>query len=165
MKLFGGLALTVALITAPPSAAWAQSDSARGTLEIDGTYACEGRTPKGDAYHGTVRIVRQGDTYRVFWKLDAQEGNVGVGIHTGDMLAVSYFEALPAIVVYKIEPTESGQRLVGQWTVLGADGKVFSETLTKLKQPATEPPATRPPSPRRRQPPSGTPVAVYRVSP
>jgi hypothetical protein len=166
MKLFGGFVFILALVIVPPSAAWAQSGSG-GALEIEGIYACEGSSPKGEAYRGTVQIVRHADTYRVFWRLGTDEGNVGVGIRSGDVLAVSYFDMLPAVVVYKVERTESGPRLVGKWTVLGADDKVFSETLTKLEHPpSAEPPATRPRSPRRPPPPPAfTPIVADRVAP
>jgi len=166
MKLLGRLAFTLALITILPSAVRAQSEPGAAVIDIAGTYACEGSTPQGDAYRGTVRIVRHADSYRVFWRFETDEDNVGVGIRNGDVFAVSYFDVLPAVVVYQVEQTEAGPRLVGKWTVLGADDEVFFETLTKLEHPVSdEPPAARPRSPRRPPPPAFTPIVINRVSP
>ena len=72
------------------------------------------------------------------------------------MLAVSYFSGLPGVAAYQIE---DGSRLVGEWTVAGAGGELFSETLIKMPAEALEqrqrPLPSQPPSSsddeRRRQ--------------
>jgi hypothetical protein len=61
---------------------------------------------------------------------------VGMGIRTGDVLAVSYLSGLPGVVAYRIE---EGDRLVGEWTVAGAEGELFSETLVKVSSTAAAP--------------------------
>jgi hypothetical protein len=65
---------------------------------------------------------------------------VGVGIFSGNQLAVSYFGGTPALIVYSL--AENGT-LNGKWTAGGADGAVFQETLTKLPEGATTPKPTK----------------------
>ena len=48
----------------------------------------------------------------------------------GDTVPVAYTGGTAiGVVVYRIE---KGPRLTGQWTVLGADGDLYRETLTKI---------------------------------
>ena len=94
--------------------------------DLVGVYRCDGMNPNGSAYQGVVEITKLRDTFRVAWKMD--DGSViGVGIYSGSVFAVSYFGGAPAVVVYKVD----GNRLVGEWTMGGIDGKVYAETLTK----------------------------------
>ena len=65
------------------------------------------------------------------------------------MLAVSYFSGLPGVAAYQIE---DGSRLVGEWTVAGAGGELFSETLIKMPAEALE----QRQRPLRSQPPSSS---------
>jgi hypothetical protein len=120
--------------------------------DVAGLYACEGMSPEGRPYKGTVEIVRLDDTYRIRWSFEGREGVlqvVGVGIFTDGVLAVSYFGGAPGIAVYKPD----GPKLVGQWTIGGADGVIYPETLTRQSDQRREPSAPRqtpPPSPSRR---------------
>ena len=53
-----------------------------------------------------------------------------------DVFAVSYFGGAPAVVVYTVD----GEKLVGEWTMGGAEGAVYSETLIRTgAAPAQEP--------------------------
>jgi len=65
------------------------------------------------------------------------------------VLAVSYFSGLPGVAAYQIE---DGSRLVGEWTVAGAGGELFSETLIKMPAEALE----QRQRPLRSQPPSSS---------
>ena len=70
---------------------------------------------------------------------------MGVGIFSDGVLAVSYFGGAPAVVVYS---TTSDGRLDGKWTMGGAEGLVFKETLTKMPEGHQQQPVKRP-SPSR----------------
>jgi hypothetical protein len=114
-----------------------------------GTYECEGQNPDGAMYTGIVEIVKHKDTYLVRWTMQDDSQVVGVGILNGDMLSVSYFGGTPALVVYTV--AENG-RLDGKWTAGGAEGELFSETLTKMPEGAPRPakPTKRESRPRSR---------------
>jgi hypothetical protein len=125
------------------------------SVDLSGTYACEGQNPDGSAYVAVVEIVRRGDTYLVRWTMPQDVQVTGVGIRSGGVLAVSYVGGGPAIVVYSVG--EDG-RLDGTWTLAGAQGAVFSETLTRVGDVLVRP--ERPAAPRetprkRRQPAPG----------
>ena len=96
-----------------------------------GAYACEGTNPDGGTYSGIVEIVSIKDTFLVRWTMPNDSQVVGVGILSGDQLSVSYYGGTPALVVYSI--AENGQ-LNGKWTAGGAEGELFSETLTKMPE-------------------------------
>jgi hypothetical protein len=142
------LALLPALVAPGESILPTRTSSANG--DLNGTYLCEGVRPDGAPYRGTVRIVRQNGAYQVIWNVGREEQYLGIGIHTGDVLAVSYFGGSPGVVAYRIEQSEKGPRLIGQWTVASARGHVFGETLTRLTQDVTAAP-TLPPQPRRKR--------------
>ena len=94
-----------------------------------GVYRCTGFNPDGTIYSAVVEIKKIDGTYRVMWQLPDDTLVIGVGIVTKDVLAVSYFGGSPAIVVYRKDGTD---RLIGEWTVGGQEGAVYSETLTIL---------------------------------
>jgi hypothetical protein len=134
--------------------------------ELAGVYACSGKNPDGSSYDTIVQIVNQDGVFLLEWFDESEVIAVGLGIRSGDVLAVSYYSALPGVVAYRIE---DGNRLVGEWTVAGAGGALFSETLTKMPSetlPAPGPTSgSRPPSPhngergRQRATPAPTPGA------
>ena len=107
--------------------------------DVSGVYQCEGKNPDGSPYKGMVEIAAVGDTYLVRWQLSNRVEVWGVGIYRHDTLSVSYFGGTPAIAVYN----KQGNRLIGEWTMGGAEGEVFSETLT------LDPAAAHLPRPRR----------------
>ena len=100
--------------------------------DLPGFYVCNGTNADG-TYRGVVEIAKQNDSYALRWFVDSEVVAVGLGIRTGDVLAVAYFSALPGVIAYRIEP---GNRLVGEWTLADADGLVFSETLTRTPDQA-----------------------------
>ena len=74
----------VTLVTAPVAADNTPKSSAPN---VSGFYACEGKSPEGQAYKGTVEIVQLKDTYRIRWSIDSRQGVmrvVGVGIFNAD---------------------------------------------------------------------------------
>src|SRR5687767_3825870 len=90
-------ALSLSAQSVPPGA-----DHDNGTDgNLVGVYACQGLTPKGAEYRGTVEIVRHNGTYQLLWTF-RDERQVGIGIVSGDVLAVSYFGGMPGLVVYRI---------------------------------------------------------------
>jgi hypothetical protein len=96
--------------------------------DLVGVYQCRGMNPDGTAYEGVVEIARIADTYRVHWRLNNNVNVIGVGIFSGGVFAVSYFGGAPGVVVYRID----GSRLVGEWTMGGAEGTIYTETLTRM---------------------------------
>jgi hypothetical protein len=121
--------------------------------DVGGVYACEGLRPDGVSYHGTVRIIRHNGTYDFLWSVgdEEQEQYLGVGILMDAVLSVSYFGGTTGLVVYRVEHSDKGQKLVGTWTVPEADGKVAAETLTRVSKELSAPQAPLPvPEPTRR---------------
>ena len=95
--------------------------------DLTGAYRCEGVNPDGTPYEGVVEIEKLRNTFRVRWILN-DAVVLGVGIFSSDVFAVSYFDRAPAVVVYKLD----GTRLVGEWTMGGIEGTLYTETLTKM---------------------------------
>jgi hypothetical protein len=119
--------------------------------DLVGTYRCNGVNPDGSKYEAVVEITKRDGTFRVAWIMDG--GTVmGVGIFSNGVFAASYFGGAPAVVVYKVE----GERLVGEWTMGGIEGAIYTETLTKTSS-TVEPRANPGPRPRRPQPDRDTP--------
>jgi hypothetical protein len=123
--------LVACLIFAAVPVAAATDDKAAES-DLAGRYACEGKSPAGRPYHGLVDIVHLDDTYRVIWTLAGDSGELqqvmGVGILSNGIFAASYFGGGPGVAVYRIE----GRKLVGEWTIGGADGATYPETLTRV---------------------------------
>lgn len=125
------------------SGAAAQSAAPVPPPDLVGNYRCLGVNPDGSPYEAVVEITKMDGTFRVEWIMEG--GSVlGVGIYSNGVFAASYFGGAPAIVVYKVD----GDRLVGEWTMGGIEGAVYTETLTKMAPGERKPP----PAPRRRQP-------------
>ncbi len=124
MRIFACSAIVAILAFAgPDSRALAQD------IDLAGTYRCDGVSPGGKAYRSVVEIVKDDKTYVVRW-LSREGPAVGIGIVRSDVLAVSYFTGRQVgVVVYRIE---KGPKLTGQWSLLGADGQLYPETLTKV---------------------------------
>jgi hypothetical protein len=98
-------------------------------VDLAGTYRCEGVSPSGKSYRTVVQIVKDDKTFVLRWL--AREGSaIGIGILRDGLLSVSYFTGRDVgVVVYRIE---KGPMLVGQWSLLGTDGQLYPETLTKV---------------------------------
>jgi hypothetical protein len=154
LMFVSAVALLPALVS--PEQSTFPDPSSAATGDLNGTYLCEGVRPDGAAYKGTVRIVRHDGAYQLIWNVGREEEYLGIGILTGEVLSVSYFGGSPGVVAYRVERSDKGSRLVGQWTVAAARGRVFGETLTRLTQDVTDAPAPSPgPQPRSRIAPLG----------
>ena len=116
--------------------------------DFTGVYSCEGTNPDGRSYIGVVEILKVEGTYLVRWTMPNDTQVMGVGIFSHDVLAVSYFGGSPALVVYS---TATDGRLDGKWTMGGAEGLTFTETLTKMPESQQRQPAKRPTAGRSRQ--------------
>lgn len=145
--------LTIGLTFGVPTESGAQQVPQQGTPApaaetLVGVYECQGVNPDGTTYQGVVEITQLGGTFRVLWTLSDQSQVLGVGILSNGVFAVSYWGGAPAIVVYKID----GNRLVGEWTMGGKEGQMYSETLTKVEgdHPLLTVPPDPSPSPQRR---------------
>ena len=135
--MFRSLFLVAAFLTALLAVAEPAS-AGPGGADLSGTYACSGINPDGSGYESVVvEIARLNGAYQLRWVVDSEVIAVGMGIRTGDVLAVAYLSGLPGVVAYRLE---QGDRLVGEWTLAGADGEVFSETLTKVSAESPRPP-------------------------
>ena len=124
--------------TAPPS-----SDP------LVGFYICAGTNPDDTRYEGVVQIAKFDGTYRILWTLSDNTQVLGVGIVRNGVFAASYYGGAPAVAVYKID----GNRLVGEWTMGGKEGRTYEEVLTKTAHPPVTNPKPRPPAPQVNPPP------------
>ena len=122
------MARTVLLVLGLVAAIGAMAlGAAEKRVDLSGIYLCEGVNPDGTPYRGIVEIAQLASSYRVQWKM-ANQATTGVGIHSGGVLAVSYNGGTPGVAVYRIDSS----RLVGEWTIGGGGGQLYSETLTRL---------------------------------
>ena len=95
--------------------------------DLDGIYSCVG-IQKDKQYVGAATVQKVGDVYLVNWSM---AGDKGIGIRTGDALAVSWVNDLGhGVTVYKIEP---GPKLVGRWAGVPGNARLHTETLHFLK--------------------------------
>ncbi len=118
--------LTTCLATAVPALAQTPAGA-----DISGVYRCDGVNPQGRTYRGMVEIVRIHDAFQLRWTFpQGEDPALGIGIVSNGVLAVSYYGGdMAGVVVYKIN---EGKPMVGEWTVVGSEGGVFKETLTRL---------------------------------
>jgi hypothetical protein len=123
--------------------------------DIAGIYECEGTTANGSPYKGTVEIARNNGTYEVLWTFGPREHYLGFGVVNENVLAVSVLAGMPGVVAYKIEKSDQGSRLLGQWTVPNSEGRVFTETLTKVGNAPDRP--AKPATPAKPESGSGAP--------
>ena len=96
--------------------------------DLEGVYDCQGNSPGGSAYQGTVSIIKNGENYTITWSIGTSI-YVGIGILTGDILSVGYSDLKQngvGIVAYKVQ----GHKLTGLWVTQGAS-KNGTENLTK----------------------------------
>jgi hypothetical protein len=85
----------------------------------EGEYSVEGRSDDGQEYSGTVTISKEGDDYKLNWKVGESEYE-GDGTFDGNLLTVNWGNSTP--VVYALGDDGS---LKGLWA--GGRGE---ETLT-----------------------------------
>jgi hypothetical protein len=102
---------------------------------IAGNYTYVGNDG-GDDYTGTAKITAHGDAFKVeFTSAEANEvGETGVGILTGRVLSVCWVsdeDDSKGIVVFRL--SKNDKKLVGKWAYFGGEGKLFTETLTRVE--------------------------------
>ena len=151
MRKFFLLSFAVGVLVAPALS------EAQTKPDIVGTYKCEGNNPNGSLYKGYVEIAAVRETYRIKWTLD-DFSVLGVGILNDDgYFVASYFGGAPAVVIYKVD----GDRLVGEWTMGGIEGRTYREELNRTTEAVPTP--AHPPVPRQnpsRPLPGQTPVGI-----
>lgn len=101
------------------------------TAKITGTYTARGEDINGQKYTATVEIEEEGEAYRVTWHYRDGAEFVGVGVRTGKQLSVSWAgqlgsKVMVGVMVYEVKKNGS---MDGKWTILGAKGRVRTETL------------------------------------
>ena len=106
------------------------SAAAQRRADLAGVYRCTGTDPDGTDYHGVVMISRRGDAFQVQWRIPSAPVTIGLGIVTGDVLAVSYFGSGPGVASYRI----NDEQLIGTWTQPAAGGVLYRETLTRVHE-------------------------------
>ena len=135
------------------AAIWTAPVADAQEAHLAGRYQAEGMNPDGKPYRSVVEIEHDGQSYVVRWlERDGLTVAVGIGIVRGEWLSVSYLAGRQlGVVVYRIE---KGPQLKGEWTVLGADGSLWPETLSKVgvsadgrRAPAAELAVTAVPTP------------------
>ena len=104
------------------------ADAQDDAQDIAGVYAAEGSNGDGSLYRAIVVIEKHRAAFRMQWVFPTGASAVGLGILSGNVLAVSYYGASPGIVLYKVE----GPKLVGEWTLFGGGGVLSKETLTRI---------------------------------
>jgi hypothetical protein len=128
MRIAHTLSITSALVLGATLYASPGTERSNEPVDLTGTYSCRGQDFDGNSYEAVVQIVMQNDAYQLLWIADDEVMAVGMGVVQNDVLAVAYFAGSPGVVAYHV----AGEgRLVGQWTVSGADGNVATETLTR----------------------------------
>ena len=130
-------------------------------LEISGVYLCSGHGLFGIAYAGLVEIQKFGEVFRLKWLIDGKVQN-GVGILNGDQLVVSFpTDTTIGVLLYQIvSKPQFPPRMIGQWAVVGGDGKIYSENLIKIeKHPVIEEIPVEPPEPKKQERPPAEVVA------
>lgn len=102
------------------------------TAKVEGVYTAKGEDISGVKYTATVEIKEEGDAFRVTWKYANGVSFIGIGLRDGKKLSVSWAGAagegkvMVGVMVYEIQKDGT---LEGKWTILGAKGKVKTETL------------------------------------
>ena len=148
-------ALTIGRLISPTSL-WAQQvpeqQAPQQALDITGVYECQGTNPEGRSYGSVVTVQKYGDVYKVQW-FSQNDISLGIGILKGSNLAVSYFiESLVGLVLYRVD----ADKLVGEWSIFGSDGKLYPEVLIKMEghpipelDPDSRSPVPEAPKPRQ----------------
>lgn len=96
--------------------------SAPNEAALEGRYAVSGTNPDGAPYHGSVAEVasHHGAVY-VLWRQQSGDDSVtGIGLLSGDRLAVAYKLRSQVTVVYRVVTRD---RLEGEWVMEGAEGR------------------------------------------
>ena len=98
-------------------------------FNVVGDYTCT-----GDGYTATVKITAFGDAFKVLWKFSDDTTETGLGIFSDNALSLSWLhqDGSRGVAVYKV--SKDKLKLEGLWAQEGKDGKVGTETFTKVKK-------------------------------
>jgi hypothetical protein len=105
------------------------------TAKIAGSYSASGEDISGAKYTARVEITTEGDSYRVNWKYTDGSEFIGIGLREGKTLSVSWAgqagpgKIMVGVMVYTINKNGT---MEGKWTILGAKGKVKTESLAPI---------------------------------
>ena len=130
-----GIVFGICALLVVSSVANGQGKEKKKAPSIAGDYTFVGNEGSDD-YTGTAKITAQGDAFKVeFTPAEANDvGETGIGILTGRVLSVCWVSEVDdskGIVVFRL--SKDDKKLVGKWAYFGGEGKLFTETLTKVE--------------------------------
>ena len=130
-----GIVFGICALLVVSSVANGQGKEKKKAPSIAGDYTFVGNEGSDD-YTGTAKITAQGDAFKVeFTSAEANDvGETGIGILTGRVLSVCWVsdeDDSKGIVVFRL--SKDDKKLVGKWAYFGGEGKLFTETLTKVE--------------------------------
>ncbi len=130
-----GIVFGICALLMVSSVANGQRKEKKKAPSIVGNYTFVGNED-GDDYTGTAKITAHGDAFKVeFTSAEANDvGETGIGILTGRVLSVCWVSDVDdskGIVVFRL--SKDDKKLVGKWAYFGGEGKLFTETLTKVE--------------------------------
>jgi hypothetical protein len=130
-----GIVFGICALLVVSSVANGQGEEKKKAPSIAGDYTFVGNEGSDD-YTGTAKITAQGDAFKVeFTPAGANDlGETGIGILTGRVLSVCWVsdaENSKGVAVFKL--SKDDKKLVGKWAYFGGEGKLFTETLTKVE--------------------------------
>ena len=134
-----GIVFGICALLMISSVANGQGKDKKKAPSITGNYTFVGNEG-GDDYSGTAKITAHGDAFLVSFTTSEEneagghDVETGIGILTGRILSVCWvFDAddSQGIAVFRL--SEDDKKLVGKWAYFGGEGKLFTETLTKVE--------------------------------
>jgi hypothetical protein len=130
-----GIVFGICALLVVSSVANGQGKDKKKAPSIAGNYTFVGNEGEND-YTGTAKITAQGDAFKVeFTSAEANDvGETGIGILTGRVLSVCWvFDGDDSQGVAAFRLSKDDKKLVGKWAYFGGEGKLFTETLTKVE--------------------------------
>ena len=134
-----GIVFGICALLVVSSVANGQGKDKKKAPSIAGNYTFVGNQG-GDDYTGTATITAHGDAFKVIL-IDGEVNEAGghnvdsgIGILTGRVLSVCWVSDVDdskGIVVFRL--SKDDKKLVGKWAYFGGEGKLFTETLTKVE--------------------------------
>ena len=79
------------------------SDQASLEPDLAGLYICDGVNHDGSSYRGIVQIVKHQDAYQLLWSFESEVVAIGIGIRSGNVLAVMNhsYSGVPGVIAYR----------------------------------------------------------------
>ena len=134
-----GIVFGICALLVVSSVANGQGKDKKKAPSIVGNYTFVGNQG-GDDYIGTATITAHGEAFKVILT-DSEENEAGghyidsgIGILTGRVLSVCWvFDGDDSQGVAAFRLSKDDKKLVGKWAYFGGEGKLFTETLTKIE--------------------------------